>query len=255
MHTPSIGYGAEVCAGCASPNCVPPDVVAELRERGLFRPVSTLTDPRLSYPEQFLMQDWDREMEGAVSIYRKTGEGCSQSVEFGAGRWRRITSDLGDRKHIVEMSPTGQSRQWLESAALPELDRGLSATRPLFDAFMQTGASAPEPLEQAAAIAARYRAQLDRLEKADESPADLVPSRPGEVKLADELEARFWETPCGWELSQVGLADGSLLQARAFGPHVWALESRPGEPVRVLYVDQEHPEKSFQATKAPDSQA
>ena len=127
---------------------MPPDVVAELRERGLFRPVSTLTDPRLSYPEQFLMQDWDRETDGAVSIYRKTGEGCSQSVEFGAGRWRRITSDLGDRKHIVEMSPTGQSRQWLESAALPELDRGLSATRPLFDAFMQTGASAPEPLDQ-----------------------------------------------------------------------------------------------------------
>ncbi len=249
MSTKAIGYGVEVCAGCVRPNCVPPDVVSELRERGVSRPVSSLSDPRLSYPEMFLMQQWDRTTDGPISLYSKQGDGCSQTVEFGEERWRRITTDLGDRTHIVEMGGNGRSRQWLESARLPELNEGLATTREVFDTFLATGKLAggtpPESVNAPQDEVALVRARLDRLEAVDESVHDQVPSRPGEVGVKDEFQARYWETPCGWELSEMGMGDGVLRQARSFGQRVWALEKAPEGPVKVLYLDLEQPEKSF----------
>ena len=83
---------------------------------------------------------------------------------------------------------------------------------------------------------AGVRARLDRLEAVDESVHDQVPARPREVGVKDEFQ---WETPCGWELSEMGMGDGVLRQARSFGQRVWALERAPEGPVKVLYLDLE----------------
>lgn len=246
MNTPSIGYGTEVCAGCAHPNCVPADVVASMREHGISRPIENLTDPRLRYPEMLIMQGWERETAGEISCYHKSGEGCSQTVEFGEGRWRRVVSDLGERRHTVEMGPTGRSRQWIESARLPELNESLARERAFFDAFQasQPLPGQPQSVPAPAELAQSYRDRLDRLERVDESPADQAAGCPGEVVLED-TQARFWETPCGWELSELDRQDGKLHQARAFGAEIWAVESAPGEPPRAFYLNLEEPERSF----------
>ena len=115
METTSrIGYGVKVCPGCKERNCVPPDLVAELKSRGIQKPVGSLEDPRLRYPEMLLHHGWKREENELGVTYSVEGDSCTQTVDFGEDRWRRITTRLPDRTQVVQMTLDGKVEQWVE---------------------------------------------------------------------------------------------------------------------------------------------
>ncbi|MCA9792141.1 MAG: hypothetical protein KC910_10115 [Candidatus Eremiobacteraeota bacterium] len=250
MTSAPIGYGVKVCPGCKERNCVPPDLVEKLRGLGFHKPVGSLADPRLQYPELFLIDGWQRvETESGVR-YEKEGDGCSQSVDFGEDKWRRITTRFPDHKQIVGMSLNGRVQQWVESEAVPALDGNLHWARPDFESFEasgelmvghdQRGLSPAEALK----LAAEFRQSLAQLHQQDQTPVDTA-KYPGEVRTED-TQARFWGTPCGWKMSRYDHDGNQLTMASSDGLHLWAVQAQVEGPMRAVYLDLQNPGQSYE---------
>lgn len=253
MNAASIGYGVQVCPGCEVKGCVPKDFIEEMKSAGFNKPVLSFMDPRLSYPEIFLQHGWQRQNIAEGAMYSQKSGKIEQKVEFGQGRWRRVTTTLADRSHVVEMMPDGRVRQWVESKALPKLDQQLDSTRAQFDAFVESGTLdsgehqflSPTQVEE---YVEQLRSELGTLKGFDESCADQAQGLRGEVALEDGSQSRYWQTPCGWELSSYDPQEGLQIAYEGFGK-LWSFETDQQGAATALYIDMESPENSFIAVR------
>lgn len=254
MTSLPIGYGVKVCPGCHQKNCVPPDLVAELKSLGIEKPVGSLDDPRLRYPEMLIHDGWKREETESGIRYQKSGQDCSQSIDFGEDRWRRITTRLPERTQVVQMTLEGRVQQWVESGQVPQLDAKVGRARSHFESFEETG-ELYVPNYQRSLTPAEvdgYKTDLEdtlaQLRGLDESEADRARPFPGEVNT-EQTQARFWQTPCGWQLSR--LEEDTVSVSRSNGRQVWAVSSEPGGQVTALYLDLAEPAKSYEQVGQP----
>ncbi len=250
LASPTIGYGEKICRGCQQPNCIPEDVVQDLTSHGIRRPVASLMDPRLSFPELFLKDGWRRtETEAGVRYSCEAGE-ASQSVDFGESRWRRVVSRLPERTQVVQMTLDGRVQQWVQSDSLPALDASLRQLETHYDAFRESGELLMEceerPLSPTEALArkAAFRSEMDSLHQLDESEADQARPFPGEVRT-DTVQGRFWGSPCGWQMSRWEQTTQTTTIARSNGFEVWSVES-DGRQIRATYINELEPETSFE---------